>query len=165
MKQTLYIVTDSPSANEEEAAKLFESLKGLGFNVMELNDKNVDVLYKLSQDIINSNIVFKTEEDVLKLKMIICDEFDIESIQHLLAKRRDGDIPMARHILSTLLYKGGYGSSKRIGKEVGDRDHATVLHSIKVIQNIIDTKDEKYIDMLKQICLKTGMMNKMKLEP
>ena len=39
-------------------------------------------------------------------------------------------------------------------QEIGqtfNRDHATVLHACKVVQNIIDTKDKKYLPIVEKV--------------
>lgn len=162
MKHTIYIISEFDFVNADMKEHL-DAIKRLGGKVYELNGNTAELIYRVSQNIKKSNKIFKDEESVAKLKMIVCDEFGIQSLKELESRRRDGDIPMARHIVSTLLYKDGYGSTERIGMLMGGRDHATVLNSMKVVQNIIDTKNIVYLAPLKRICEKTGMLTKMKL--
>jgi len=63
----------------------------------------------------------------------------------------------ARQISMTLSMNYSYKSLAYVGREHGGRDHATVLHAVKTINNLIDTHDElildwysKSIDLLKK---------------
>ena len=162
MKHTIYVVSDIDFVNDEMKEHL-NAIRSLGAKVYELNGNTSELIYRVSQDIKRSKKIFKNEEDVAKLKMIVCDEFGIQSIKELDGRSRERDIPTARHICAALLYKDGYGSTEHIGILMGGRNHATILHSIKFVQNIIDTKDFVYYAPLKRICEKTGMLTKMKL--
>jgi len=60
----------------------------------------------------------------------LCEYYGIE-YQHMMAERRDGNYPKARHHLMWWLYKTTGWSLPQIGRYMGDRDHTTVLHGIR----------------------------------
>jgi len=68
------------------------------------------------------------------------------------SKRRDRHIVDARHMICDMLYADKYLhlSLKNIGKELGNRDHTTVLHSIRLVRTLCDAYPDfkqRYIDL------------------
>ncbi len=62
----------------------------------------------------------------------VSDAFDV-SIEDLLAKKRDRKTALARHVAMYLMRTESGLSFSEIGRELGGRNHATVLHGIKKI--------------------------------
>lgn len=78
------------------------------------------------------------------LQTLVCDVFDVTWSQ-VMSKSRDRQITFARHAycyFSKLLFKK---SLKTIGKEIGDRDHTTVLHSIQNVKDMVETKHDLFV--------------------
>ena len=75
-----------------------------------------------------------------ELVKIICNYFGFEP-EILNSKTRKREIVQLRQIChyfaNKYLDKNKYPSG-RIGKEIGNKDHSTVLYSIKVVNNLID---------------------------
>lgn len=67
----------------------------------------------------------------------VLDHFTINQIE-LKGRRRDGDIRMARQIFCALTRNYTGLSTTVIGTFV-NRDHATVIHACKIVQNACDT--------------------------
>jgi chromosomal replication initiator protein len=63
-------------------------------------------------------------------------------------KRRDKEIALARHMFCYLARLHTNCSLFAIGGFLGGRDHTTVLNSVKVCNNMIDTEYEVFVDML-----------------
>ena len=104
------------------------------------------------------------------VKKIVCSYFNLR-IEDLDRKSRKREIVLARqvaHYFVSLHYgkkrEGGWQARlghtaykytegiplKQIGREIGGKDHATVLHSIKAINNLIDT-DRSFRQLIDEI--------------
>lgn len=81
----------------------------------------------------------------------VCQSYHITNEEFRSASRRE-ERKEARQIICYLARKHTKLSSKMIGKIIGNRDHATVLHAVKRIKNLIETdkKIAKYIEELEQ---------------
>ena len=55
-------------------------------------------------------------------------------VEDLSGGSREKDVAMARHIAIYISRELTYTSLKRIGEHFGQRDHATIINSIKVIE-------------------------------
>lgn len=91
----------------------------------EINSKPFDDKRRL--DIIN------------KVKMIVVEEFGSIEIELAFIKSRKREIVEARQVIQTMLSRNTKWSLQYIGKNTGDKDHATVLHSRKQVANYEDT--------------------------
>jgi len=83
---------------------------------------------------------------------IICTGEGI-SKEELTKKSRDMELVFARQLIFYFCYELNLGTYRYIGSMAG-KDHATVLHSVKVIKNYIDTdkcKAEKIKEYWKTI--------------
>jgi len=83
---------------------------------------------------------------------IICTGEGI-SKEELIKKSRDVELVFTRQLILYFCHELKLGSDKYIGSMIG-KDHATVLHSVKVIKNYIDTdkcKAEKIKEYWKTI--------------
>lgn len=109
------------------------------------------------------NPATQTQPKIDNLFLAVCTEFMVDA-ERLMSGSRRGRLVDARHLVRWLLFKGYAGVSLslenislftiEIRKKV---DHATVIHSIGVIDNLIETdkrfKEQVYrcIDSLEQI--------------
>jgi len=59
--------------------------------------------------------------------------------QVLSQNTRQKDIVRTRQMIYNIAYNNLDISYKQLGKEIGNKKHATVLHSVKVIKNEVDT--------------------------
>lgn len=110
--------------------------------------KDVDI--ELTQKIV-SNFVRKTKKDVSidQIQKIVSDYFDMD-IDTLQSKTRKRHIVQARQIAMYFAKKMTKSSLASIGKQIGSRDHATVLHACKTVDNLQSTDKEfkKYVEDL-----------------
>lgn len=67
----------------------------------------------------------------------------------ILGKRRDKEVASARHIFCYLGRSHTTASLLAIGRFLG-RDHTTVINSIKVVNDMIDTDYEVFVDMVNE---------------
>ena len=96
------------------------------------------------------NLLFESKESVTELQQLLCDVFEIDSIDTLISKSRKKPVVIARQLMFTILRWTGYGGIIKIGK-VGNRDHATVLASVKAIRSLIDTRDKTYYGSIMKV--------------
>jgi chromosomal replication initiation ATPase DnaA len=68
----------------------------------------------------------------------------------IVSKRRDGYIVKTRHMLAYLMGKYTDKTLITIGGEMGGRDHATINHAIKNVNNFMFT-DKKYRKQVEEI--------------
>jgi len=68
----------------------------------------------------------------------VSDYFGIPP-EELTNKRRDKKTALARHVAIYLLREGYSCSLSEIGKELGNRNHATVLHGYEKIASALST--------------------------
>lgn len=80
---------------------------------------------------------------------IVSDVFQIERAI-VLGKSRHATNVLARQTIHYLLYRAGYGSLKMVGRRVGDRDHSTVIHSMKAIERILEIRDVKEVVLVEE---------------
>lgn len=87
---------------------------------------------------------------VAKLIMKVCTaHFDVSKSQ-MESKSRDTDTRMARQIFMALTRKLTKLSLAKVGAMVG-KDHATVVHAIKVVENPSDPTHEHYVTIHNQV--------------
>ena len=67
-------------------------------------------------------------------------------IENMISKSRKHEIALARQMAIFIARKYTNLSLKEIGKEFGNRDHSTVLHSCTAIQNYLDTDQRMQVD-------------------
>ncbi len=109
-----------------------------------------EVDLNLAQKIV-SNFVRKTKKDVSidQIQKVVSDYFDMD-IDTLQSKTRKRHIVQARQIAMYFAKKMTKSSLASIGKQIGSRDHATVLHACKTVDNLQSTDKEfkKYVEDL-----------------
>jgi len=75
--------------------------------------------------------------DVSSIKEVVAENYDL-SPEKLEGKSRKKEIARARHIAIYLARELTDSSFPALGKKFGDRDHSTVMHSHKKIDNMIE---------------------------
>jgi chromosomal replication initiation ATPase DnaA len=68
----------------------------------------------------------------------------------VIGKSRMKEIAMARHLFCYLARLHTNASLLAIGEFLSNRDHTTVLNSVKVANDMIDTEYEVFVDMLNE---------------
>jgi chromosomal replication initiation ATPase DnaA len=104
--------------------------------------KEYNVISEKNEETINYFI-----EDVINL---CAKNLGVETAQ-LKSKKRDKRIVIARQLAQYIVKEHArFLTLETVALKVGNRDHSTVIHSIKAINNIIETKDRVYFDIVKQ---------------
>lgn len=106
------------------------------------NDINIIYSNQFSSDI------FIYEKHIDKLLHLCCIEFNC-TLEEIKGKSRKRNIVFARHIAMHILNNYKAGTLNTIGNLFGGRDHTTVLHACKNINNLISVKDDGYDNYLK----------------
>lgn len=102
-----------------------------------LNHKEISI--ELVQKTLANFVNHKQEEiSIEKIQRVISDYFDI-TIEAIQSKTRKRDIVQARQMVMYFAKKYTKNSLSTIGEQIGKRDHATVLHACKTIDNLAET--------------------------
>jgi len=93
----------------------------------------------------------KKEVTIDQITKVVCDYFalPLETLQTTSRKR---EIVLARHISMYFAKQLTKASLSTIGTQIGDKDHATVLHAYKTVKNLLETdkKFKSYVDDIAQ---------------
>jgi chromosomal replication initiator protein len=88
---------------------------------------------KLTPETIHKLLTSTTHKQDIKLLLrAVADNFNL-STEELISKRRDRKTTRARHVAIYLMREGYNRSLTEIGKELGGRNHATILHGYEKI--------------------------------
>lgn len=113
-----------------------------------LNKKEITL--ELAQDLIEKLIKSsKREVSIDYIQRVVCDyfEFPVEILQ---TKTRKREIVQARQIAMYFSKSMTKHSLASIGAQIGKKDHATVLHACRTVNNLMDT-DKKFKNYVKEI--------------
>ena len=103
-------------------------------------------------DLINDDepvITNETEYRIVFIRRVVCKYYDV-LIRNIMTKSRKKEIVSCRQIIHYFCNKLTKASYNRIGEMVGNKDHATVMHSIKKVTGFIET-DRKYRNQIAEI--------------
>jgi len=90
---------------------------------------------KITPETINKLLTNTTpKQDIKLLLRTVADHFGIPA-EELINKKRDRKTTLARHVAIYLMREGYNCSLAEIGKELGGRNHATILHGYEKIAN------------------------------
>lgn len=107
---------------------------------------NVELAEKIISRIVNITPKVTTVE---KIRDIVCDYFSL-SVDAISTKSRKREVVQARQIAMFLSKQHTKNSLASIGELIGQRDHATVLHACKIVNDLIDT-DKNFRLSVKEI--------------
>jgi chromosomal replication initiator protein len=91
---------------------------------------NIDLIHECLEDYLISKDKIITADDIIK---VICNYFNIK-LYNLKSRKRTKSISFPRNVAIYLLREKLNISLQEIGEIFGGRDHATILYSIKVIE-------------------------------
>ncbi len=98
-----------------------------------------EITLDLAKDMIDKFVRSNNKEISIEyIQKVVCDYFKIP-IETMLSKTRKGEVVAARHISMFLSRKHTQSSLATIGNKCGNKDHATVLHACRSVQNSYDT--------------------------
>ncbi len=113
-----------------------------------LNRKEIN--YDSARQVVDK-LVRKSQKEISVdyIQRIVCDYFGLE-VEALLNKTRKREIVQARQIAMYFSKSMTNSSLSTIGSKIGNKDHATVLHACKTINNLIET-DKEFKNQLREI--------------
>ncbi|MFV0377317.1 MAG: chromosomal replication initiator protein DnaA [Mangrovibacterium sp.] len=119
-----------------------------------LNRKEVTI--ELASDMINKLVKSsKRELSIDYISKVVCDYFNL-SVDHLHTKTRKREIVQARQLAMYFSKNMTKSSLASIGSQIGNKDHATVLHACKTVNNLIET-DKNFRSFVDEIEKKLKM--------
>ncbi|MDR1102773.1 MAG: chromosomal replication initiator protein DnaA [Tannerella sp.] len=100
-------------------------------------NREIDVA--LARQVIKQNVSAKPEEALSfeKIQKVVCDHFHLE-LELIYSPSRKREIVQARQIVMYLAKKYMHMSLSCIGKIVGGKNHATVLHACNMVKDQIE---------------------------
>jgi len=110
-----------------------------------------DVITHLISDINDRNVSIHSisAEDIIK---VVCDYFKVNETQ-IKGRKRDASIVLPRHIAIYLIKKYTNLSLKDIARQIGKKDHSTIIHSINKIERLIKIDQNLSTDVMNIISL------------
>ena len=115
-----------------------------------LNKK--DITIDLAKQIVDKFVKnTKREISIDYIQKVVCDYFDMQ-VDVLRSKTRKREIVQARQIAMYFAKTMTKTSLTSIGSQIGGKDHATVLHSCKTVNNLLETdkRFRVYIDEIEK---------------
>lgn len=89
----------------------------------------------------------KNEISIDYIQKVVSDYFQLD-METLKSKTRKRHVVQARQLAMFFAKKFTKSSLANIGHQIGDRDHATVLHACKTVDNLVETDKQfrKFVD-------------------
>ena len=124
-----------------------------------LNRKVIDI--KLVREVIKQFVsTVEREVSVESIKQLVARHFNLP-VEKLHSKTRLREVVVARQLSMYLAKTYTNNSLKSIGDSFGGRDHSTVIHSLKAVQDLMDTDllfKDNVTALVKKV--KTALVNK-----
>lgn len=81
-----------------------------------------------------------------EIEKVVKEQFGL-SLEELATQKRDMAYCYPRQVAMYLLVKYTRNTLKHVGQMLGGRDHTTVIHSCKAIQNMMDTEASVFFEI------------------
>jgi len=95
---------------------------------------------KITPETINKLLTSTSrKQDIRLLLRVVADHFNVPA-EDLISKKKDRKTTLARHVAIYLMREGCNCSLAEIGKELGGRNHATILHGYEKIASGLSIK-------------------------
>ncbi|MFC2097120.1 chromosomal replication initiator protein DnaA [Bacteroidota bacterium] len=124
----------------------------LAQSTLNKKDITLDLAKKMIDKLVKSTTV---EISIDYIQKTVCDYFNMP-IDILQSKTRKREIVQARQIAMYFSKNLTKSSLATIGAQIGGKDHATVLHACKTVNNLIDT-DKRFRAYIEEIDKKLKM--------
>ncbi len=119
------------------------ALKGIKPNVIDLEPPTLPELTKLPAEV----VPLPTDKMIMAemigrrptiqiIMRVVCGFYGVEAID-VCSDRRDNEIMLPRQIVMYFARKFTTNSTTAIGRIIGGRDHATIIHGARKIKNLI----------------------------
>ena len=130
-------VIDYIAANVTDSVRNLEGVLVSLLAHATLTDEDIDLA--LAEKVVGK-VVAATPNviSVEKIRDMVCDYFAL-SLDAVMSKTRKREIATARQVAMYLSKQYTKSSLSVIGKLIGGRDHATVLHACSVVNDLMDT--------------------------
>ena len=125
----------------------------LAFSSLSNTDINIDLAKKVLQEMVGKD--FKSAVSIEDIQSITGDVMDV-SESDIIGKGRKKEVALARQVAMYLSRELTSSSLKTIGLHFGGRDHSTVVHACKVIEEKL-TKEATIQSQVKSIKHKIEM--------
>jgi chromosomal replication initiator protein len=113
-----------------------------------LNKKEITL--NLAKEMIDKLIKnTKREVSIDYIQKVVCNYFDI-AVDSLQSKTRKREIVQARQVAMYFSKNLTKSSLATIGSQIGGKDHATVLHACKTVNNLVET-DKQFKNQIEEI--------------
>ena len=110
----------------------------LAFSKINTKSPNIYECKRILKDFINDN---KKSINVESIQNIVAVYFNL-NVQEMLSPRRSRSLARPRQIAMYLAKKYTTNSLPDIGRKFSDRDHTTVIHAVKKIEELIQNDNE-----------------------
>lgn len=107
----------------------------LAQSTLNRKEINVDLARQVIDRLVKNS---KKEISIDYIQKVVCDYFNIE-VDQLQTKTRKREIVQARQIAMYFSKNLTKSSLANIGTQIGGKDHATVLHACKTVNNLMET--------------------------
>jgi chromosomal replication initiator protein len=113
-----------------------------------LNKKEITL--NLAKEMIDKLIKnTKREVSIDYIQKVVCNYFDVP-VDSLQSKTRKREIVQARQVAMYFSKNLTKSSLATIGSQIGGKDHATVLHACKTVNNLVET-DKQFKNQIEEI--------------
>ena len=112
--------------------------------------KNIDISMDLCRQVISENFGYDTVQRITLKQILgyVCEKQKVGKAR-VLGKGRSQEIALSRQIIMFLSRELTSLSLKKIGIELGKRDHSTVIHACKIIEERIE-KNPSFKKLIEQ---------------
>jgi chromosomal replication initiator protein len=138
-----YIAQNIKSNIRELEGAIISLIAQASFNKKEIN-------LELAQHVVDKFVKnTKKEVSIEYIQKMVADYFEMDLVT-LQSKTRKRHIVQARQLAMYFAKRFTKASLASIGSQIGKRDHATVLHACRTVENLADTDKQfkKYIEDL-----------------
>ena len=112
--------------------------------------KNIDISMDLCRQVISENFGYDTVQRITLKQILgyVCEKQQVSKAR-VIGKGRSQEIALSRQIIMFLSRELTNLSLKKIGIELGKRDHSTVIHACKIIEERIE-KNPSFKKLIEQ---------------
>jgi|GEM_PF-2885055 len=130
----------------------------LNYTILLIERENIDGKYRETVRILKALLKQRVEEKLVwKIKTCVCNKLkvDIDLIEN---KTRKREVVQARQIIQVIVKYQLNWSLAKVGLNIGLKDHATIMHSIKTMRNLYET-NKYYRENVDSILIYLGAEN------
>jgi chromosomal replication initiator protein len=136
-----YVAKNIKSNVRELEGAIISLIAQSSFNKREVN---IELAKQVVEKFVKN---VKREISIDYIQKIVSDYFQLD-VETLQSKTRKRHVVQARQLAMFFAKKFTKASLANIGSQIGDRDHATVLHACKTVDNLVTTDKQfrKFVD-------------------